>query len=46
MLSFCCCAKSRQDESVLGSLDLKDKNLTRILLEFTTEESKIGLRNL
>lgn len=43
---FCCCAKSRQEESSLSSLESKDKNLTRILLEFTTEESKIGLRNI
>jgi hypothetical protein len=47
MLLFCCCAKSRQDEgsSILG-IDSKDSNINRILLEFTTEEARIGLRNV
>lgn len=44
---FCCCAKPRKDdEDELGGSAGGFKNLNRILLEFVTEESKIGLKEV
>ena len=44
---FCCCAKPRKDEEDgLGGASNGFKNLNRILLEFVTEESKIGLKEV
>ena len=43
---MCCCAKTRkgEEESSLGDLDSKLKSTSKILIEFVTEESKIGLK--
>ena len=43
---MCCCAKQRKDgeDSSLGELDQKLKSTSKILIEFVTEEAKIGLK--
>ena len=45
---MCCCAKNRKegDESTIGGLETKVKNSSRILIEFVSEEAKIGLREV
>ena len=47
MMFFCCCAKPRKDEaSTLPGIESKSNNLSRILLEFVSEESKLGLKDI
>lgn len=43
-----CCAKSRKGDSdlTLEGPESRIKNLNRILLEFVTEEQKIGLKEI
>lgn len=42
-----CCAKSRKDQDLsLDGADNRIKNINRILLEFVTEESKLGLKEI
>lgn len=45
---MCCCAKNRKDgdESTIGGIETKVKNSSRILIEFVSEEAKIGLREV
>lgn len=45
---MCCCAKNRKDndESTIGGFESKAKNTNRILIEFVSEEAKIGLREV
>ena len=48
---LCCCTKDRANEGdgpeqFLGAVDSKFKNANRILLEFVTEESKLGMREI
>lgn len=49
---LCCCSKERKEEldqfqggSFFGS-DSRLKNINRILIEFITEESKLGMRQI
>jgi hypothetical protein len=52
MFSFlCCCSKERKEgegfiESQLSNLETKIKNVNRILIEFVTEEAKLGMREI
>lgn len=46
-----CCTKDRANEGdepsqLLGAVDSKFKNANRVLLEFVTEESKLGMREI
>ena len=44
---FCCCAKPRKDdEDGLDPMGSRLKNINRILIEFVTEESKLGMREV
>ena len=45
---FCCCAKPRKDgeDITIGGIESKSKNLNRILIEFVSEESKIGFKDI
>ena len=45
---MCCCAKNRKDgdESTIGGIATKAKDSSRILIEFVSEEAKIGLREV
>ena len=48
MILACCCGKSRKDEASLlestAGPESRIKNINRILLEFVSEEAKIGLK--
>ena len=45
---MCCCAKGRKegDDNTMGTMESKLKTANRILIEFITEESKIGLKDI
>jgi hypothetical protein len=44
---FCCCAKPREeDKDGMDPMGSKLKNINRILIEFVTEESKLGMREV
>lgn len=45
MMWMCCCAKNRkEDENTIGGIETKLRNSGRILIEFVSEEAKLGLR--
>ena len=49
MLWMCCCAKERKegdDYFTINGFENKPKNSNRILLEFVSEEMKIGLKEV
>ena len=46
---FCCCANPRKDNeafSLLGEFDGKLRSFNKILLELSTEEYKLGLKDV
>lgn len=45
---FCCCAKPRKDgdDITIGGVESKLKNVSRILIEFVSEEQKMGMKNV
>ena len=44
--SFCCSNKREEDAISIAGLEQKQKTINRILLEFVSEETKIGLKNI
>ena len=45
---MCCCAKNRKDndDSTIGGIETRQKNSSKVLLDFVSEETKIGLREI
>lgn len=42
-----CCSKNREEDAIsIAGLEQKQKTINRILLEFVSEEMKIGLKNI
>ena len=43
-----CCAKARNDgeDTTMGGMESKLKNAYKILIEFVSEETKIGLKDM
>ena len=49
MFMFCCWTKDRNvgdDNSPFGNIETRMRNANRILIEFISEEAKIGLREI
>ena len=41
---FCCAKRGTEEDPTIGGIDSKMKNSAKILIEFVTEESKIGIK--